>query len=210
MRVKICGITSPVDAELALSHGASAIGLIFAEGSKRRVDLAAAREIVAATGPFAYRVGVFRNQPLAEVLATADTLRLEAVQLHGSEDAGYVAAVGRERTVIKALSHHDGMQPSELDAWPADFVLLDAAVPGSGVAFDWNSAAAMAGHPKLVLAGGLTPHNVTEAIRIFRPLAVDVASGVESEPGRKSPALVRSFMEAATGHKQVSTGGLAY
>lgn len=210
MRVKICGITNADDALLAQGHGASAIGLIFAEGSRRRVSLDVAREVMAATGPFLTRVGVFRDQPLEYVLRTAAELRLEAVQLHGSEDPAFVAEAARHVQVIKALGFEAGMQPSDLEAWPADFILLDAPVPGSGVTFDWDTARNLAGYPSLILAGGLRPGNVAEAIRIFRPAGVDVASGVEASAGRKSPSLVRSFMAATLVPKQVSTGTDAY
>lgn len=209
MRVKICGITNVADALLAQEAGASAIGLIFAEGSRRQVNLKTAEGIIRATGPFLQRVGVFRNQPLQFVLDHTARLRLEAVQLHGSEDQAFVARVAETCTVIKAIGFRPDLSVPELDSWPADAILLDAQVPGAGRTFDWYQVAHLAGYPGLVLAGGLTPANVAEAIQVLRPHAVDVASGVETA-GQKSPSLVRSFIAAAWGHDSVSTGPAAY
>lgn len=210
MRVKICGITSVADARLAQDAGASAIGLIFAPGSKRLVAPEVAADIVAATGPFLQRVGVFRNQPLEQVLEIAGGLKLEAVQLHGAEDQAFVSRVARNHSVIKALAFHEGLLRAQLASWQAAGILLDAPVPGSGTTFDWQAAASLAGYPGLILAGGLTPLNVASAIRAFRPYAVDVATGVEATPGVKSPSLVRSFMAAVRAAEPVSTSGDVY
>lgn len=207
MRVKICGITSVQDARLAEEAGADAIGLILAEGSKRQLSLEAAEVIADAVGPFVSLVGVFRNQPLEFVLAAAARLRLAAVQLHGHEPVQFVAAVRERHRVIRAVAFEPGLTVQALDSWQADGILLDAPQPGSGTAFDWDSAAAtFRGMTGLILAGGLTPANVAEAISRFAPAAVDVASGVEAAPGIKSPDLVRQFLAGARQLTALSTG----
>ena len=210
VRVKICGITTPEDARLAAAAGADAIGLIFAEGSRRQISVDTALEVSAATGPFVQRVGVFRDQPLAEVIRTAAELRLDAVQLHGSEPADYVSEVRRQFTVIRAVGFREGLNSADLSAWPADFVLLDAVTPGAGRVFDWESARHLAGYPGLILAGGLTPDNVATAISVLRPAAVDTASGVETSPGRKSARLLEEFVRSSRSSGAVSTGEDAY
>lgn len=207
VRIKICGITSVADARLVEAAGADAIGLIFAAGSTRELTPETGQEISRAAGPFLTRVGVFRNQSLEQVLELARWLRLDAVQLHGAEDHAYVAAVAAEFRVIRALAFRPGLSIADLSSWPADHVLLDAPAPGSGTAFDWTAAADLAEFPRLIIAGGLTPHNVAEAIHLFQPAAVDVASGVESEPGRKSSDLVRRFVRSSRAAAAVSTAG---
>lgn len=198
VRVKICGITTPADARAAERAGADAVGMIFAP-SKRRVDLPAASEIVAALGPFVTTVGVFRDTPLDEVVDILERLRLDVAQLHGSEGAGYAAAVRRHARVMRAYSHAEAPGPEALLDYPADAILLDAARPGSGERFDWRAAAAWRGHPRLVLAGGLDPENVAEAVAALQPYAVDVASGVERSPGVKDHELMNRFVERARG-----------
>jgi len=198
-RVKICGITTPHDALLAQSAGADAIGMIFAPRSARLVSPAQASAIVAALGPFITKVGVFVDADLGLVEQLVDELRLDAVQLHGAESPEYAAALTPRTKVVRALRFADAPTPTAVDGdgFPADAFLLDGAVPGSGTVFDWSAAAAWRGHPRLVLAGGLTPVNVAEAIAALRPYAVDVASGVESSPRTKDPATVRRFIAEA-------------
>lgn len=197
MRIKICGITRPEDAELAGTAGANAIGLIFVAGSSRHVTLIQAREIRQAAEPFLNVVGVFRDAPLQQVLDTAAALQLPLVQLHGSEDAAYVRRVARHVRVIRALPFTAQLSRKEAQAVPGSALLLDAVTPGSGKPFDWRQATVLAGLPRLILAGGLNPANVAEAIRLLNPQAVDVASGVEAAPGVKDPELVRSFIRQA-------------
>lgn len=202
MRVKICGITRVEDALAAERAGADAVGLIFAARSKRRVDVARAAQIGAALGPFIARVGVFVDAPLAEVVEAVDAARLSAVQLHGAESAEFAAELRGRVRVIRAVAHAPGLTPEALADYPADAILLDAAVPGSGSAFAWREAEAWRGHPRLILAGGLTPGNVGPGVEALRPYAVDVASGVESAPGVKSARLVREFVAAARASDQ--------
>lgn len=209
VRVKICGITSPGAVRLAEREGADAIGLIFAAGSVRQLSREQAAPLADAAGPLLQRIGVFRNQEAGYVLDTAERLRLDAVQLHGDEDADYVRLIRSRCRVIKAVSFRPGLTPADLRDWPADGFLLDAPAPGSGKPFDWSAAGAFRGTDGLVVAGGLGPENVAEAVRFFRPYGVDVASGVEESPGVKSPQLVRSFLEAVRGAAGLSTGRLA-
>jgi phosphoribosylanthranilate isomerase len=199
VRVKICGITRPEDGRMVEAAGAQAIGINFAPRSKRRVSPSVAAEILAVVGPLVTVVGVFVDAPLEELLATVRRLRLGAVQLHGDEPPAYAAAVRSEVPVIRALPFVRAMTPESLADYPADAFMLDAPVPGSGEAFDWSQAGAWKGHPRLILAGGITPETVARGVRALRPYAVDVASGVESAPGLKDPERVAAFVRAAQG-----------
>ncbi len=197
MRVKICGITNAEDALVAEAAGADALGLIFAERSKRRVTLAQAQVISDALGPFVMRVGVFVDAPLGEVLEAVRVLKLGVVQLHGAEPPAYAETLRPAVRVIKVFAFTPKLAPDALRRFPADAVLLDGLTPGSGETFSWDEAAALKGLPKLVLAGGLTPDNVATAIRSLRPYAVDVASGVERAIGLKDQVKVQDFVRAA-------------
>jgi len=200
VRVKICGITRPEDALLAEAAGADAIGLIFAD-SKRRVEHAAAAEIIAALGPFISVVGVFRNAPIAEVIDTLTSLDIAVAQLHGDENADYAAAVSRHARVLRAVSYGQAPAPAALTGYPASAFLIDGSVPGSGSTYDWQQVAAWRGHPRLILAGGLTPDNVAAAVAELRPYGVDTSSGVESSPGIKDAESVRRFVANAKGRQ---------
>lgn len=182
----------------AQSAGADAIGLVFA-ASRRRVDERAAREVIAAVGPFTTVVGVFRDLPLDDVLHLVTALKLDVAQLHGDETPDYAREVRDHVRVLRAVAFSGAPEPAALDGYPADAYLLDAVTPGSGTSFDWDAAAAWRGHPRLVLAGGLAPGNVAQAVRSLMPHAVDVSSGVESSPGVKDHDLIRAFVAAARG-----------
>lgn len=196
-RVKICGITRAEDAELAVSLGASALGFVMWPRSPRFVEPARARDIVRALPPFVTPVGVFVDQPAGHVKDVVAVVGLGAVQLHGNEDVGFCRAIGRR--AIKAASV---AQAAALTAfWPAEVTLLLDAVDadrrgGTGQTVDWAAAAALASQRRIILAGGLTPENVAEAIRTVRPFAVDVSSGVESAPGVKDGQRLRAFFAA--------------
>ncbi len=196
-RVKICGITRVEDALAAQTAGADSIGLIFAPGSRRLVSVAQAREVSDALGPMIVRVGVFVDADEAAIVTAIEGARLDAVQLHGDESDELAARLRARVRVIRALRFTPGATPSELEGRPFDGVLLDGLRPGSGSAFDWSAAQAWRGHRRLILAGGLHPGNVAEAVRILRPYAVDVASGVEAAPGIKDPARITAFVRAA-------------
>lgn len=198
-RVKICGITTPHDALVAQAAGADAIGMIFAPRSSRVVSPEQAAAISAAVGPFITKIGVFVDADLGLVQRLIDELRLDAVQLHGAESPEYAAALTQRTKVVRAVRFTVAPTPNAVDGYPADAFLLDGAVPGSGTVFDWSAAAAWRGHPRLVLAGGLTPDNVAEAITALRPYAVDVASGVESAPRTKDADAIQRFVAEARG-----------
>jgi phosphoribosylanthranilate isomerase len=204
VHVKICGITRHEDAELAVSLGAWAIGLIFHAPSPRAVDVARAAEI----GPFFHRraevCGVFVNQPLDEVVRLADVCALSMVQLHGDEGPEYCEKVARRTgaKVMKALRIKDAASVQALKAFRlVDYQLADThhadLYGGSGETFDWELLKRRRSKVPLVLSGGLTPDNVAAAIAAVHPWGVDTASGTEASPGVKDPAKVRAFFRAA-------------
>lgn len=198
-RVKICGVTTVEDAQAAVDAGADVIGLNFHPPTARFVELETARLIRNALGNAVEVVGVFVDRPPAEVEQVATELALDAVQLHGSEKAEAFTAL--PFPIVRALRVRGPESLRELDDWQfCQALLLDgggSAGTFGGVAFDWSLAKReRENQPPLWLAGGLTPHNVAEAIRWTRPALVDVASGVESSPGRKDEALMRAFISA--------------
>ena len=198
-RIKICGLTRPGDVELACELGASYVGFNFAAISPRRVTLDAARGLAQSAGGAVTRVGVFVEQSRDEILAAIEAASLDAVQIHRplrEEDLELprpVLAVARVRNGAAALP-----EPALLSR--CRLVLLDAEMPGqpggTGRTLDWDALSGKPWPVPLMLAGGLTPENVEEAIGRVRPAAVDVASGVESSPGVKDEARVRRFFEA--------------
>lgn len=200
VRIKVCGLTRPEDALAAEAAGVDALGVIFAPGSKRRVDVAQALRVLAPVGPFVARVGVFVDASVAEVLEAVRGARLSAVQLHGREDAATVAEIATYVPVLRAVRWTPGFDPAAAGAAPIAALLVDGPEPGSGLAFDWDAAAvALTRGPRWVLAGGLTPDNVAVAVARLRPYGVDVASGVESAPGVKDHARLRAFVAAVRG-----------
>ena len=195
-RLKVCGITRPEDAELAVEVGAWAIGFILWQGSKRYVEPAMAAGIARSVRRRAELVGVFVNPTLDEVAHAAEAMGLTHLQLHGDEGPSFCTAAA-QRTgcrVIKALRIRSRADIADAKRFHTDLHLLDS--PGNGRTWDWRLAAERRTRIPLILAGGLTPANVGEAIAEAYPWAVDVASGVESEPGIKDPAKVRAFAEA--------------
>jgi indole-3-glycerol phosphate synthase/phosphoribosylanthranilate isomerase len=197
-RVKICGITTWEDARLSVDLGASALGFNFYPASPRAVSPADAWGIIRRLPPFVEAVGVFVDWPPLAVDALARALRLGAVQLHGMESPADVAALARRHRVIKALAVKPGFRPASIARYrAADAILLDGFARGlhggTGRTLDWKLARAASRFARIVLAGGLVPENVAEAVRIARPYAVDVASGVEAKLGRKDHAKLRAF-----------------
>jgi phosphoribosylanthranilate isomerase len=184
---------------MAERAGADAIGLNFAESSKRKITLEQAQTISQSLGVFISKVGIFVNQPLEWVQEIAHTLRLDTIQLHGQEDEWYAEALTKHFKIIKAVSFQPGLTPKQFMDYPADALLLDGLKPGSGEAFDWSVAKAWKAHPKLILAGGLNPENVRLGIAAMEPYAVDTASGVESSIGIKDFQKVQDFVRAAKG-----------
>jgi phosphoribosylanthranilate isomerase len=200
-RVKICGITTWEDARLSVDLGASALGFNFYPPSPRAIAPADAWKIIRRLPPFVEAVGVFVNWPPLVVEALARALRLTAVQLHGAESPEEVSELARTRRVIKAVQVKRGFRAAGLAKYrAADGILLDGFARGlhggTGRTLDWKLARAARRYGKIILAGGLTPENVAEAIRVAEPYAVDVASGVEQRPGRKDPGKLRALFAA--------------
>jgi phosphoribosylanthranilate isomerase len=196
--VKICGVTTPEDAKAAVEAGADAIGINLWPKSKRYADDAAARAVVDAIPPGVLKVGVFVNAPAADVAARVATLGLDRAQLHGDETPAEFAALP-SRQLVRVVRVRDEASFAGADGWDAPLFLYDALVDGyggAGVTAPWALIERLARRPFL-LAGGLTPENVAAAIAATRPDGVDVASGVESAPGRKDPERVRRFIQAA-------------
>jgi phosphoribosylanthranilate isomerase len=203
VRVKFCGITRLEDAQEAARLGAWAIGLNHWADSPRRCDPAVAAEIGAGLRRRLQIVGVFVNASLDEIDSAAEDESLTMLQLHGDEGPAFCREAARRTglKVIKAVRVRSAADVQAAEAYRTDFHLLDAHRPGvpggSGESFDWELVADRRSDVPLILAGGLTPDNVTEAIATVRPFAVDVASGVEAKPGIKDHALMNAFAEAA-------------
>jgi phosphoribosylanthranilate isomerase len=195
--IKICGMTRVGDALHAVREGATAVGFVFWKGSPRYIEPDRAAEIAAALPPSVKTVGVFVNEPVERIRETANVARLRMVQLHGDEPPAYVDQI--EQPVIRAVSL-DTVDETTW-TWPTDtMLLLDSTDPsrtGGRAAVDWSRAALATRSRRVVLAGGLTPDNVEEAIVTVRPIGVDVASGVESAPGVKDLDKVARFLTNA-------------
>jgi phosphoribosylanthranilate isomerase len=210
VRVKICGVTKLEDARLSVELGAHAIGLNFYEGSSRCVTPFAASELIRRLPPFVTLVGVFVNWNHAPVVALCKALHLSAAQLHGDEKPQIVDGVARHLPVIKALRLGQGSAAPDFSRYRgASAFLLDSTLSGhyggTGTTGNWYLARTFAQSHRIILAGGLTPENVGEAIRIVRPYAVDVASGVEARPGKKDAAKLRTFFdEVARASREIS------
>jgi phosphoribosylanthranilate isomerase len=203
MKVKICGITTLEDAATAVAAGADALGFVLYRQSPRYVEPAFVRSIVATLPPFLLTVGVFVNEEAARVRTLMDECGLTLAQLHGDETAAYCQNLGRP--VLKALRVKDRQAFLALAEYQGRGnvrgFLIDAyhetEYGGTGRTADWTLAAEAARAAPIVLAGGLTPANVGEAVRLIRPYGVDVSSGVESRPGKKDPDKVKAFIEGA-------------
>lgn len=196
VKVKICGITSLEDALEAIDAGADALGFVFYSASPRHILPEQAADIIRRLPPFVQTVGLFVNEELSIVNTTADRCGLDIVQLHGDETPEYCESV--RRRVIKAFRVRDINSLDSLAQYSVSGCLLDAWSPtapgGTGQTFNWDIAAAASAQRPIILAGGLIPDNVAEAVRRVRPYAVDVSSGVESSPGRKDTDKVRKFI----------------
>jgi phosphoribosylanthranilate isomerase len=203
VRVKFCGITDLDDAAEAVRLGAWAIGLIHYQGSPRQVEPAVAAEIAAAFRRKCEVVGVFVNPALDEVARAVENEGLTMVQLNGAEGASFCAEVKRRTglRVAKAIHVASAADVHAAEAFRTDFHLFDRAAKGAwggtGQSFDWDLLRGHRSEVPAILAGGLRPDNVAAAIATARPYAVDVASGVESEPGRKDHAAMAAFFAAA-------------
>jgi phosphoribosylanthranilate isomerase len=213
IRVKICGLKRAEDAAVAVAAGAGALGFNFWKGTPRYIEPARAADIVADVPPSVLTVGVFVDEEPERVLEIAEQTGIMALQLHGSESPEYLERLGAYLK-IKVLKVSEEFEPEELLRYSsASLFLLEGFVPGmvggTGRTFDWSLAKQAKKYGKLILAGGLTPANVAEAVRRVQPWGVDVASGVESEPGRKDPRLIREFIQAAHAAEQQSASSPA-
>lgn len=198
VKVKVCGLRTLPDALLAMELGADFLGFNFWPGSKRHIAPEHAARLVARLKGKAKIVGVFVNQPLSEVKKIIRETGLDYAQLHGDEPAGYCAKI--PVPVIKALRLGTESDLDALKDFPGALWLIDSRTKGfggSGISPDWQlvkKAKRLTG--RIILAGGLTPENVAAAVQTVRPWAVDVASGVESSPGKKDPAKLKKFFKA--------------
>jgi phosphoribosylanthranilate isomerase len=206
-RVKICGITSLADAELAVELGAWAIGMVFYDASPRKCSLQEAQRITAALARKVELCGVFVNDPLELVVKTSEDLGLTMVQLHGDEGPAFCGEVPRRTgaRVIKAAQVAGPGDVRDLERYHVDFHLLDARAQaqdrqelrgGTGETFDWALLSERRSKVPLILSGGLNAENVVEAIAQTGPFAVDSASGTESAPGKKDEEKMRAFFAA--------------
>lgn len=213
-RIKICGLRSQEEVDAAVRAGADAVGFVFAARSPRRIDPDAAAQLVMSLPPFVRAVAVFKDQSPADVARIADQACIDMVQLHGALSLSQLSKIAEQLTVVRALR-----TPGELLAWSAnpdvDLLMIDASEgtgaradaaaespippPSSDVSPAWAELASLRAASDdlgIILAGGLTPSNVADAIRTVRPFAVDVSSGVEDSPGLKNPAKIAAFCAA--------------
>lgn len=200
-RIKVCGITNPEDAAAAVEFGADALGFIFVENTPRYIEPEEAATIMHALPPFVTAVGVVRDLDVDGFCEIEQRCPCPLMQLHGKEPEKTVAMCGPG--VVKAFKYDGATIASQLQRWAkideVDALLIDGSEGGAGEAFDWNE---LAGHladyddKPIIVAGGLGPQNVGEAIRTLRPYAVDVSSGVEAEPGRKDHGRLAAFIDA--------------
>lgn len=196
MFVKICGITNESDALLAVAMGADAVGFVFAPSS-RQIAPQIARDIARRLPPEIMTIGVFRDETPQRVVELVNSMGLRGAQLHGRESPGEARWVSqRVPFTIKAFGVGDHLL-EKVGEYPVNAILLDAQTPGSGQVFDWRMAEQVPLDTRVILAGGLTPENVIEAIERVNPWGVDVSTGVEASPGRKDPVRVRHFINNA-------------
>jgi phosphoribosylanthranilate isomerase len=200
IRVKICGITSAADAQAAIDAGANLLGFNFYPKSPRHIDEEKAAEIRRLLPPKVKAVGIFVNRAPAEVIALGSSLELDAVQLHGDETPETVSELTPIVPVIKAFRVEPEFPLTTLDEYSGAFAFLfDAAhtgqYGGTGRATDWDVARRASLKHRIILAGGLKVENVAAAVRIVRPYGIDVASGVESSPGKKDHRRLREFIQ---------------
>jgi len=199
VKVKICGITNLEDALMAVEAGADALGFVFFQGSSRYISPEEAAAVIRLLPPFVQTVGLFVNEDIATVNLIAERCGIDIVQLHGEETPEYCVTV--KRRVIKAFRVKDASTLDDLTNYRVAGYLLDAwsssAPGGTGTTFNWDIAAKAAVSHRIILAGGLTPENVTGAIEAVKPYAVDVSSGVEAAPGKKEREKVMSFIRNA-------------
>ncbi|MBC8287194.1 MAG: phosphoribosylanthranilate isomerase [Nitrospinae bacterium] len=196
VKVKICGMTQLKDAVFAAEQGADAVGFIFYKKSPRSVTMKTVREIILKLPPFVDTVGIFVDESVDRVNKIADYCGLDMVQLHGDESPAFCRKI--HRRVIKAFRVKDLQSIKQLEKYSVSGFLLDTYSDnlhgGTGKTFDWNLALPAKKIGPVILAGGLTPRNIRQAVSQARPYGVDVCSGVEKFPGVKDPEKVRAFL----------------
>lgn len=196
-RVKICGLTRREDVAVAVEAGADAVGFVFAPRSPRSLEAGQAEALVAAAPAFVSRVGLFQDQDAESVARILDAVPLSLLQFHGSETADYCGQFGLPFIKAVSMRQEGALEAAEAEFAGAAGLLLDSHQPGqaggTGTTFDWSRIRACA--LPVIIAGGLTPHNVFSLVRQHAPWGIDVSSGVESGPGVKDPGLIRSFIE---------------
>jgi len=197
IKVKICGMTQLKDALFAVEQGVDAVGFIFYKKSPRAVTMKTVREIITKLPPLVDTVGVFVNESAERLNKIADYCGLDLVQLHGEESPAFCRKI--HRRVIKAFRVKDLQSIKQLEKFPVSGFLLDTFSDdlhgGTGKTFDWNLALPVKKMGPVILAGGLTPRNILQAVRQVRPYGVDVCSGVEKSPGIKDLEKVRAFLK---------------
>ena len=208
-RIKICGLTRPQDVQSAIAAGADAVGFVFYAKSPRYIAAAAAGQLIAQIPPFVAPVGLFVNAPAEEVQAIITQAPIALLQFHGDETLEQCAAIAKavNRPFIRAIRVKEGMQPADLLKYESDYraastlftgLLLDTFVDsygGSGKVFDWSLIPENIA-PRVVLSGGLSVQNATDAVQRVRPYAVDISSGVEQDKGIKDAEKIRAFITA--------------
>ena len=197
VKVKICGMTNLKDVKVAVDGGVDAVGFIFYKKSPRSVTMQAVRKIVLELPPFVDSVGVFVNETAEQINKIADRCNLDRVQLHGNESPTFCKKI--RRRVIKAIRVKDIQSLKKLSDYPVSSFLLDTFSEdqhgGTWRVFDWNLAYPAKRYGPIILAGGLTPNNVRQAIQRIQPYGVDVCSGVESQPGIKDHKMMQTFLK---------------
>ena len=200
-RIKVCGITNIEDACAAVDLGADALGFIFVPDTPRYVKPQAAALITGELPPFITTVGVFADEPAETVLQIVRDCGLKAVQLHGSETPEYCSEIHAQGRVpiVKAFRVKDEQSLSMIPKYKVSAYLLDTYVKGkkggTGETFNWELAKEAKAYGRIIVAGGLIPDNVAQAVQHVRPYAVDVSSGVESSPGKKDHAKIKMFID---------------
>jgi phosphoribosylanthranilate isomerase len=210
VRVKICGVRTLAEAQAAVEYGADALGFNFWMKSPRYISPESAAEIIQSLPPFITCVGVFVNETADRIKQIVELTRIQVVQLHGDEEPGIIARLNLP-TIIKAFRVGENFDLNVMNQFRVSAFLLDTKVKGeyggTGERFDWRIAVEAKKLAPIILAGGLNASNVGEAIEVVRPFAIDVCSGVESEPGHKDIDKLKDFMiavESATQNLQAT------
>lgn len=205
VKVKICGMTNLKDVKVAVDGGVDAVGFIFYKKSPRSVTMQAVREIVLELPPFVDSVGVFVNETAEQINKISDHCKLDRVQLHGDESPAFCKKI--RRRVIKVIRVKDIQSLKKLSDYPVSSFLLDTfsedQYGGTGKVFDWNLAYSAKKYGPIILAGGLTPINVRQAIQRIQPYGVDVCSGVESQPGIKDHKKMQTFLKNVKAERKI-------